>query len=80
MIRIEFQPYNYGEVHDLLHRVAQEFGRPGKTHRWSAKPSPVYRWYFETAQTPDTETNVWIIDFFFADKNDAVLFGLKYSR
>jgi hypothetical protein len=67
---VVFQPYNYQQVADLLKRVSAWFGMPGHARRW----------FFETAHTPDTESNLWIIDFYFFESQDAVMFGLKFQH
>ena len=69
-IRVNFRPYNHQEVQELLKKAVKDFGPFGSDRRW----------WFETAPTSDEETNVWIVDFYFREVNDAMIFGLKYQR
>ena len=45
-IRVHFRPYNHEEVQALLKKAVKDFGPFGLNGR---------RWWFETAQTPDSE-------------------------
>ena len=70
-VRVTFDPYNRDSVQDLLRNVRDEFGRNS-----SVKPGG--RWYYTV--TDEGPPNVWLLDFHFVDINDAMIFGLKYSR
>lgn len=67
-VRVRFDPYNHDQVQDFLVKIRREFPKWEDKKRWS---------YL----VPDeNEPNVWILDFHFRDIEDAVIFGLKYSR
>jgi hypothetical protein len=67
-VRIRFDPYNHPEAQKLIRSVRQEFPKWTDKERWSYS-------------VPDNdEPNVWLLDFRFRDIEDAIVFGLKYSR
>lgn len=70
-VRVTFDPYNRDTVQELLRKVRAEFGR-------NASIVPGGRWYYSVPD--DNRPNVWPLDFHFFDINDAVIFGLKYSK
>lgn len=70
-VRVTFDPYNRDTVQALLRKVREEFGR-------NASIVPGGRWYYSVPD--DNRPNVWPLDFHFFDINDAIIFGLKYSK
>jgi hypothetical protein len=67
-VRIEFNPYNHDQVQAFWRKFWEEFPKRNDRYRWNYScPS-------------DNRPNVWILDFNFRDINDAIIFGLKYSR
>ena len=70
-VRLSFHPYDPDRVRGLLRDVARDFGPPGRaTRRW---------WFTVPTEADSIDPTGWIVDFFFRDKNDALMFGLKYQ-
>jgi hypothetical protein len=67
-VRITFDPYDHDTVQEFLVQIYRDFGRDKS------------RWYYRSPDIGTIENNVWVLEFFFRDSNDAVIFGLKYSR
>ena len=67
-VRVVFAPYGHDDVQTLLRKVVKDFGRPGN------------RWRYRSPDIGTVEQNVWILDFYFRDPHDAIIFGLKYQR
>lgn len=68
VVRVEFDPYDHDQVQDLFKRTRQEFPKSQDKHRW------------RYLVPEDTRPNFWPLDFVFRDIEDAIIFGLKYSR
>ena len=67
-VRVRFDPYTHKGAQNLIRTIRKEFPKWIDKKRWSYS-------------VPDTdEQNVWILDFYFRDIEDAIVFGLKYSR
>jgi len=67
-VRVTFNPYSYSQVRTLMVGIKREFPKQSDKGRWSFVVSD------------EGELNVWILDFYFRDIKDAIIFGLKYSR
>ena len=66
-IRVVFAPYNHDDVQSMLRKVVADFGRPGD------------RWRYRSPNIGQSESNAWVLDFYFRDPYDATIFGLKYQ-
>lgn len=66
-VRVRFDPHLH-LMQDFLVKIRREFPK------WEDKK----RWSYLVPE--DTEPNVWLLDFHFRDIEDAIIFGLKYSR
>ncbi len=67
-VRVVFAPYDHDDVQNMLRKVVKDFGRPGN------------RWRYRSPDIGEAENNVWMLDFYFANPHDAIIFGLKYQR
>ena len=67
-VRVTFDPYNHAQVQDFLVKIRREF--PAKQDK---------KRYIYSVVT-DGQANCWTLDFHFRDIEDAIIFGLKYSR
>ena len=67
-VRVEFDPYDHDQVQDFWSKIREEF--PTK--------NDIYRCSYSCPSSH--KSNVWILDFRFRDIEDAIIFGLKYSR
>jgi hypothetical protein len=67
-VRIEFDPYNHDQVQDFWSKIREEFSTKNDTYRWS----------YTCPSSP--KPNVWLLNFYFRDIEDAIIFGIKYSR
>jgi hypothetical protein len=67
-VRVTFDPYDHDQVQDFWSKIREEF--PTKYD--------IYRCSYSCPTSP--KSNVWILDFRFRDIEDAIIFGLKYSR
>jgi hypothetical protein len=65
-VRRKFKPYTAAEVKRINLLCNQNFGRYG------------LRWGFSHANIDDDDADVWTLDYWFIDPNDALIFSLKY--
>ena len=61
----KFNPYSEREVRRVNGICAQTFGKYG------------VRWGFEHFDDQDYDDNVWALEYWFKDPNDALIFALK---
>jgi len=68
VIRKTFTPYSHKQVSEILESLRKEFG-------------PTYgespRWFFKVP-AGEYNDNDWQLDFYIRDRNDALIFCLKY--
>ena len=68
VIRKTFTPYSHKQVSEMLESLRKEFG-------------PTYgespRWFFKVPADENHDNN-WQLNFYIRDRNDALIFCLKY--
>ena len=67
-VRVTFDPYDHDVVQNFWSKIRKEFSTKNDIYRWS--------YFCPNSHKP----NVWLLDFHFRDIEDAIIFGLKYSR
>jgi hypothetical protein len=73
-VRVKLDPYNYTQVRNLIDAVQKDFSQKSFYNQ-----SPhVKRWKYNFSSVG--EPDVTIMTFCFRNIEDAVMFGLKYSK
>jgi hypothetical protein len=67
-VQVHLKPYSNQVAKELIANVTREFGHPG------------VRWNWTVNTTTSQFYNDWVLDFWFKDPNDALVFGLKYQQ
>jgi hypothetical protein len=67
-VRVRFDPYSHNEAQHIIRNARRDFPKWTDKDRWNYTVSDI------------DEPNVWVLDFHFRDIEDAIIFGLKYSR
>ena len=74
-VRVTLSPYSYARASALLRDINYDFPKKYDNGRW------YYKVITESIRDSQSAilSNDWILDFYFRDIEDAVMFGLKYS-
>jgi hypothetical protein len=85
VIRKTFTPYSHKQVSEILESLRKEFGPTyGESPRWFFKVPAFDRLQdkraagYNKAVADENNDNDWQLDFYIRDRNDALIFCLKY--
>jgi hypothetical protein len=73
-VRVGFDPYDYAQVRNLIDAVLEDFPHA----LFHSQSSHVERWKYDFSS--NAERNATVMTFRFRNIEDAVMFGLKYSK